>query len=291
MSMSLSPYNKWEDGRQIGRVSQPRRLTNSARHLPSTPRDGPASPRERPVPAVTRAVAILRVLAQSEQPIGVQAIARQLKLVPSTCLHILRALVTEGLVAVDPASKRYRLDHGLVMLARPLLQRGGFGPLVQPVLETLSRRLGVTAIGLNVRGLDHVLVAAISRAREPFHIHVDLGSRFPALISASGRCIAAFGKHDADELRERFARIRWDRPPSFDQWTGEVAATRTQGYGLDVDQYILGVTVISAPVLTEQGVSHALVVVGLTERLRDERAAIGRDLVRLADEVSAKLNE
>ena len=285
MKQALSIYNDLGgSGRRVAGVPQARRVTITA--LPS-----PTVPRERPVPAVTRAVAILRVLAGAEQPIGVQAVARELKLVPSTCLHILRALVAEGLVAFDPDTKRYRLDHGLVMLARPLLQRGGFGPLVQPVLESLSRRLGVTAIGLGVRGLDHVLVTAISRAREPFHIHVDLGSRFPALISASGRCIAAFGEHDEADIRERFAGLRWDRAPSFAEWERQVAETRGRGYGIDVDQYILGVTVISAPISVGGRIANALVVVGLTERLRDGTNGIGEELVRLAGEISAQLNE
>jgi len=68
--------------------------------------------RVRPVPAVTRAVAILRLLGRSEEALGVHAIARALTLIPSTCLHILRVLVAEGLVAFDPESKRYRAGAG-----------------------------------------------------------------------------------------------------------------------------------------------------------------------------------
>jgi hypothetical protein len=41
-------------------------------------------------------------------------------------------------------------------------------------------RRGITAIGLEAGDLEH----AISRAGEPFCIHVDAGNRFPALISA-----------------------------------------------------------------------------------------------------------
>lgn len=251
----------------------------------------PAGARERAVPAVTRAVAILRVLSRSEAPVGVQAIARELKLVPSTCLHILRALVAEDLVAFDADTKRYRLDAGLLRLARGFLRRSGFANLVQAPLEELSRRLGVTAIGLDVGGLDHVVVTAISRAREPFHIHVDVGSRFPALISASGRCIAAFGGAAEPELRRRFADLRWDRAPSYAEWRREVERTRATGFGVDVDCYILGVTVVSAPVRTKSEVTHALVVVGLTERLRDGTDAIGAELVRLAGDISRELNE
>ena len=68
----------------------------------SPPRQRPAKPgpasdsdRLRPVPAVSRAVSILRLLGRSAEPLGVKSIADQLGLVPSTCLHILRVLVAD----------------------------------------------------------------------------------------------------------------------------------------------------------------------------------------------------
>ena len=69
----------------------------------------------------------------------------------------------------------------------------------------------------------------------------------------------------------------------------EVESTRQVGFGLDIDQYILGVTVVSAPVMKGGEVTHALVVVGLSERLRERTDEIGAELARLAAEVSRRL--
>ena len=69
-------------------------------------------------PAIARAAAILRLLGKSEAPLGVNAIARELGLVPSTCLYVLRALADEELVAFDPDTKRYRLEAGVLTLPR-----------------------------------------------------------------------------------------------------------------------------------------------------------------------------
>src|SRR5690606_812404 len=160
--------------------------------------------RIRAVPAVTRAVAILRLLDRADAPMGVNAIARELDLVPSTCLHILRALTEEELVAVDPATKRYTLEAGIVSLARRALRRDSFSNAVQPELDRLARRHGLTTIGVRVVGLEHMIVVAISHADLGLRLHVDLGSRFPALISATGRCFAAFGDHPVEELERRF---------------------------------------------------------------------------------------
>ena len=75
-------------------------------------------PRIRAVPAVTRAIAILRLLGRSRTPLGLKAIAQSLGLVPSTTLHILRALMAEQLVRVEPLTKQYSLGVGMLPLAR-----------------------------------------------------------------------------------------------------------------------------------------------------------------------------
>ena len=71
----------------------------------------------RRVPAVTRAVSILRYLANESEPIGIVPLARGVGLIPSTCLHITRVLVNEGLVAVAPQTKQYTLGSGILALA------------------------------------------------------------------------------------------------------------------------------------------------------------------------------
>lgn len=237
-------------------------------------------PRIRAVPAVTRSLAILRLLDRADEPLGVNAVARELNLVPSTCLHILRALVGEGLVAFDPETKRYSPDAGLVSLARRALQRDNFSAVVQPELDALARRHGLTTIGVRVVGLDHMIVVAISRADTGLRLHVDLGSRFPALISATGRCLAAFSDHAQDELIARFERLRWHRAPSLKRWRGEIAETAQQGYSLDEGDYIEGISILGVPVLDRTGtMTHGLVAIGVIEQIR----RLGAD--RLAEDL------
>jgi DNA-binding IclR family transcriptional regulator len=222
----------------------------------------------RAVPAVTRAVAILRLLSRSDVPLGVHSIARPLGMVPSTCLHILRALVAEDLLLVDTATKRYALASGIVALARGMLRNDPFSNLAQPVLDRLAGEYGTTAIGVEASGLDHIIALAIARPGHALRLQVDVGSRYPALISATGRCIAAFGDHSWKEMERRFHTLRWENPPSLQQWRDDVQATRESGFAVDEGRYITGVTVIAAPVMPRGRVSHAIVVVGVTEQLR-----------------------
>jgi DNA-binding IclR family transcriptional regulator len=220
-------------------------------------------------PAISRAAAILRLLGKSDAPLGVQAIARELGLVPSTCLYLLRALAAEEFVAFDPDTKRYSLEAGVLTLARQWLRRDRFNDLAQPLLDRTSQAFDVTMLGVQIVGLDHIIVVAASQSGQNFQLSAQIGSRFPALISATGRCIAAFGDYPEAELKARFGTLRWDEPPTFEDWAAQVDQTRRQGFAVDEGNYISGVTVLAAPVWRGRGrPSHALVAIGIGSALK-----------------------
>lgn len=226
--------------------------------------------RESRSPAITRAAAILRLLGKSDSPLALQSIARELGLVPSTCLYTLRALVAEELVAFEPDTKRYSLEAGVLTLAQHWLRRNQFTGVVQPVIDRIGREFGVTALGVQIVGLDHIVVVATSQSGANFQLSAQVGSRFPALISATGRCIAAFGDHSPEDLGAGFAALRWDDPPGFELWQQQVAQTRERGFAVDTGNYISGVTVVAAPVWKNRShLSHALVALGVGSALRD----------------------
>lgn len=224
--------------------------------------------RVRPVPAVSRSIAILRLLGEAKQGLGVKAIADTLELVPSTCLHILRVLVSEDLVRVDPATKRYTMASGMISLARSVLAGGGFAQLAQPALDRLASTYGVTAMGVEVTARQGVVVLAISKSDQPFRLYTDVGSQFDHLVSATGRLIAAHGGENWTQLRKRFNAIPWDKAPTFDAWKKEVELARLKGWSVDRDHFVSGLTVVAVPVFNgERRLTHTLVVAGLSSQL------------------------
>jgi DNA-binding IclR family transcriptional regulator len=263
---------------------------NRLLYIDNMSQPAPKPPRTRQVPALSRGIAILRLLGRAEQPMGVHSIARALGLVPSTCLHILRVLADENLVSVDASSKKYSVAAGLVALAQSALRRHTFPAAVQTELDELARIYGSTSIGVEASGLEHMVVVALARSESPLRVHVDIGSRFPALISATGRCVAAFGNYPWSEIQQRFARLRWDVPPTLADWQSEVEAAREAGYAVDDGQYIRGVSIVAAPVRMPNGTINALVVVGVSEQMRRVGfMRIGEDLRARAARISAAL--
>ncbi len=129
-------------------------------------------------------------------------------------------------------------------------------------------------LGVQIVGLEHMVVIATSSSGNNFQISAQVGSRFPALISATGRCLAAFGDLPEKELAARFKTLRWDEPPTFAEWKEQIAQTRAHGFAVDAGNYISGVTVVAAPVWKTRGkLSHALVAIGIGGALKKKRTA------------------
>ena len=269
-----------------------RSMTEQRQRRPRLDRELARAVEGSKAPAISRAAAVLRLLGKSDAPLGLQFIARELGLVPSTCLHVLRALVAEEFVSFDPDTKRYSLEAGVLTLARHWLRRNRFTDLAQPVLDRIGQAFGTTVLGVHIVGLDHIIVVAVSQSGQDFQLSTQVGSRFPALISATGRCIAAFGDHSEAELEARFRTLRWDEPPTFDEWKAQVRQTRVQGFAVDAGNYISGVTVVAAPVRRTPGkLSHALVAIGISSALkRSGLPALQDALVSAARTLSNQLN-
>jgi len=259
--------------------------------LPKPPPAPKAPARIRPVPAVARAIAILRLLGRTRQPMNVKSISDELELVPSTCLHILRALTAERLVSFDPASKRYKLGVGMLALARGVLETDSFALTAQPVLDSIAQRWKVTAIGVEIIDLDHIIVTALASSQMPFRLHVDIGSRFPALISASGRLVAAFGGYSIAALKKKFDSLRWQAPIRFEDWLQEVELARLNRHSSDAGNYISGISIVAVPVLDAyERITHTIVAASILNQLSaEETENLINEMKAHAERLSAQL--
>jgi DNA-binding IclR family transcriptional regulator len=220
--------------------------------------------------------------------LGVNRIARDLDIIPSTALHILRTLAHEDLVAFDPNTKRYGLGVGVLGIARNMLGGSSFVQASQAHLNAIAAEFDVAAIAVELDSHDHMVVAALARSRLNLSIHVNIGSHFPALISATGRCIAAQRNWDRDELAKRFEELRWQNPPSFQVWLDEIEAARRDGFAIDDGNYIRGIIILAAPMAQTTGApSRAIVAVGLAGQLDVvQRQALAQKLRETADNLA-----
>jgi DNA-binding IclR family transcriptional regulator len=230
-------------------------------------------------------------LSKERSGLGVNEIARKIGLVPSTCFHILRTLVDEGFIAFDPVRKTYRTSVGLLRLVRDSLASSGFQQAVQPHLDRLAGAYNLTATAVELDNVDRMVIVAIARADRFVSLHVNVGSRFPALVSATGRCVAAQSGLSRDELERRFAQLRWERPPRFDDWYEELDRVNAENVAIDVGQYVRGITVMATLIArTSENVTRGIALIGLEHQMTDALVAKLRDeILNAAAEVAAEL--
>ncbi len=245
----------------------------------------------RKVPAVSRAIAILDYLSNAKEPLGVVPLARHIGLIPSTCLHILRALTENGLVAANPKTKQYSIGAGVLSLARAYARQDQFIQITHERLEELSHKYQCSFAALERSGADECIVVAIGDVKAGLSVRVTIGARFPILVSSAGLCFAAFGAMSDEAIRKGFRDLEWAAPFAFKDWLAEVEKTRKNGYAVDDDHFIIGTRIISVPVFQpDQTLLGCISAVGLRERIdQPTRDAIVKDMRTLADEARAAL--
>ncbi|MFI5706399.1 IclR family transcriptional regulator [Kribbella sp. NPDC051620] len=141
------------------------------------------------VQSVQRALLILERLAESGT-CGVQQLARDCELAPSTVQRLVGALVAAGLVEQD-SERTYRVTWRLFRWGQAPVSRLGLRELAKPYMQELAAEVGET-IALGVRDGDSVMHIEWIPARHLVQPRVQIGDRVPLVESSLGRCLLAW---------------------------------------------------------------------------------------------------
>lgn len=225
--------------------------------------------RIREVPAVRRAAAILHLLARHGEGLTVSRIARELNIIPSTCLHIMRELAAAHLVAFEPNGNLYRLGLEILGLAHHLSSHDGFIQAAQPRLSQFAHDFGVSASAQQLDQDEVVVVAAVVASEG---LASPLGRRVPCLSAAAGKVYAASGIWNDAQLRAHFEQVKWQNRPDFDEWSEDVRLSKERRYAIDEGQHRLGVTSIAAGIPDRQGnIRHTISINVISAQMDEKR--------------------
>lgn len=201
------------------------------------------------IAAVEHAIAILRCLSASTEPLGINEISRRIGLHKSSISRLVATLAAARLVERDAASAKIRLGAGFVLLAAPVLADLHIKDLVRPALEALAAQSGETASFNMWDGGDAVTV---EQAAGPSAVRIfsELGRRDPGHCTACGKILLS---HQPVEIIEayctgplqRFNERTVTEPRALKQ---ELAVARERGYALNFGELESDVSAISAVV-------------------------------------------
>jgi IclR family transcriptional regulator, blcABC operon repressor len=245
-----------------------------------------ASDRGSLVPAVTRAAAILDALGEAEgRPLSVSEIARALDLPKSSTANLCASLEEVGMVA--------RNGTGFA-LGRKLVELGGrylaTVDQLRDFYELCRRSTHIARETARVAVLDGLDVLYLGRydGTQPLRLTANIGDRFPANCTATGKAILSTLDPlvAEDRLRGRALPALSERSiTSVPALLADLAASRERGYAVDDEETTAGILCLSVPVrgFRTDCAPFAVSVTVLKARLDDEfRDALLKELWDIA---------
>ncbi|MCR9127795.1 MAG: helix-turn-helix domain-containing protein [Rhodobacteraceae bacterium] len=193
-----------------------------------------------------KGLAVLGCFDGRAADLGLAEIARRTGHDRATVRRLVLTLCAEGYLR--QTGRTFCLRPKVLALAGGMLQAGGFGRTVQPLLDRHARQLG-HPITLAVRDdLRVLLVAQSTIAGAPVSFGFTLGSALPLLHTSLGRVLLAQAHTPADLI------ARAPRTPHTDQSLTDPAAlaaavtlTRDRGYALVDGEFEPGTVGIAVP--------------------------------------------
>jgi DNA-binding IclR family transcriptional regulator len=192
------------------------------------------------VAVLDRAFAILNAFGPTDDQLSLAELSRRTDLYKSTVLRLLGALEHGGFIR-KLTDGQYAIGPQPLRLAALYQRSFQVGPVIEPILQRLSRDLGETA-SLYVRQGDQRLVLFRVEPTRAVRVSIRIGEEFPINKGASGKVLLAFTDTQDprwEEVRERlWAVSHGERDP-------ETASASVPVFGATGD--LVGALALSGP--------------------------------------------
>ncbi len=250
------------------------------------------------VPAATRALEALKLLAAAPGPLTAASLARQLALPRSSTYHLLEAMRESGFVVHLPEEGRWGLGVAAFEVGAAFSRHDPLVSLARPLLQRLVRSVGETRVVAHLgvlHGSELLYVAKVEGKRLP--IVTEVGVRLPAALTASGRAILA--ALPDEQVRANFSTRRAfvDRtglgPHDWRSLRALLMVERQRGWSAEDGFISEGFASVAAAVRNH--VHRPIAAVGLTftaaSTTTGTRAALVAQVTRSAELLSRRLGE
>jgi DNA-binding IclR family transcriptional regulator len=235
--------------------------------------------------SILHALAIIRHLSEADESRGVTAIAKDLRISPSSCFNILKTLVSQDVIEFHPLTKTYTIGYGLLDTVRKSLGRSRILTLAAPGMRQLADKYS-TAVGLwQINQTGRPLLIWLAENEASIRIHLMIGQRLPPLAGAVGRCVAAHRRPPPGEFSRMYAKLRLHQDLTPEAYMKEIEKAKQRGFAVDSDCYMRGVTSVAAPILdAADEVTHCLSATMFTgQHDKGDIPVIGEELRALAN--------
>jgi DNA-binding IclR family transcriptional regulator len=215
------------------------------------------------VPAVSRALLILRTVAALPDDPSLADLTKLLKLPKSSVRSICLTLIENRFLRLNKAG-RYQLDVAIFDISNALLNKSSLVTHFSEAWDSLAGPVDGTIVLVTLDRFDVIYIAYHAGIRD-LHFNYRIGLRLPASVTAGGKAILA--TLPADELRtlldtHTLQSVSANSLTDKNELLAQLRATDQTGYSYDDQEAFPGICCVAAPIF-EAGRSEACAAVSM----------------------------
>ena len=200
-----------------------------------------------------RSIQVMELLSR-RGPLGVRAIAQQLKVPLGSAHRILLDLGEESVVERTPAGE-WELSYRLLAITGLQLERIQIPQLARPVIEKLAEATAETVHLSAPSGAETVCIDKVQTNLQ-LQINTRIGSHGPMYCTGSGKAIMAFMTAPEQARLIEAIPLRAVTPRTIVDPLAlrrDLERTRKRGYSLDHEEAVVGIHCVGVPILNHTG--------------------------------------
>lgn len=225
----------------------------------------------RRVPAIDKCFAILELLAQSKEPMGISDISRNLDLNKSSVFNIVHTLRDLRVLENQPDGKSV-FGTRFYILANMAGKRSALIQTAHPYLEMINEKTKLSAF-LGLRSDCRAMLIDKVDSAYGIKMSSEIGTQMPILAGAGIKAMLSQLSDEAiDEILARTELKRYTPYSIMDKavYKEEILEVRKQGIAYDREEYIEGMVAFAIPIKAYgRDVQAAIWAVGLTRHVPD----------------------
>jgi DNA-binding IclR family transcriptional regulator len=241
------------------------------------------------VPAIDKCFAILELLAQSKEPMGISDISGKLELNKSTVFHIVRTLMDLNVLENQP-DRKFVFGTRFYILGNMAGKRSKLIQTAHRYLETINEKTKLSAF-LGLRSDRRAILIDKVDSAYGIKLSSEIGMQMPILAGAGIKAmLSQLSDEEIDEILARTELKRYTPYSIIDKavYKKEILEVRKQGIAYDREEYIEGMVAFAIPIKAKRrDLQSAIWAVGLTRQVPNSSIP---ELTQLLKGISEEIN-
>ena len=225
------------------------------------------------IQSVNRALDLLELFPRGPETLGVTEIAQHLGVSKGTAHGLVSTLVQREFLQQDLITRRYRLGVKIFQLGLFLVQHSQLGQAIHPWADMLCESFQEVVHVALLAG-DVALVVQRFEPKTPYLLFPQTGSSLPIHSTAVGKVLLAFSPPPTrDQILKTTPLVRKTQNTLTSKalLTKEIRKIMLQGFSLDREESLMGVTCVGAPIRDRSGKVVAAVSLSGSKRRMEEK--------------------